>query len=306
MLHRLSKKTSALGLSDRIRSIQTDLNEGWPHLETSDLLWAAASLHHMADPDRVLAGAFDNLRPGGLLAVTEMDFFPRFLPDDIGVGRPGLEARVHAALNPGPSVDWTEHVARAGFVLEAKRPFVVDLPAPLPAATARYAQVCLRKLRSHLDGQLPADDLAALLAVLDSDGPHSVLRRDDLTVRTTRTTWAARRPTTPGGWRQGHPHHIQAPTAHPAGPAHFIRSAGSSADVAADRAVSAAGSGAAGSGADAARARGRVGGHPPALTSEQIADARILLSAGQTRIAVAAKLRVSRWTLSRALDTAPR
>jgi len=83
---------------------------------------------------------------------------------------------------------------RAGFVLEAKRPFVVDLPAPLPPATARYAQVCLRKLRSHLDGRLPADDLAALEAVLDGDGPHSVLRRDDLTVRTTRTTWAARRP----------------------------------------------------------------------------------------------------------------
>lgn len=194
MLHRLSKKASGLGLSDRIRGIRTDLNESWPQLDTSNLVWAAASLHHMADPDRVLAGAFDNLRPGGLLAVTEMDFFPRFLPDDIGVGRPGLEARVHATLNPGPSVDWTEHLARAGFALEAKRPFVVDLPAPLPPATARYAQVCLQKLRSHLDGQLPAEDLAALDAVLDSDGPHSILRRDDLTVRTTRTTWAARRP----------------------------------------------------------------------------------------------------------------
>lgn len=59
-------------------------------------------------------------------------------------------------------------------------------------------------------------------------------------------------------------------------------------------------------GLDAARARGRVGGRPRALASEQIADARILLGAGQTRTAVAAKLRVSRWTLSRALDTASR
>jgi DNA invertase Pin-like site-specific DNA recombinase len=58
-------------------------------------------------------------------------------------------------------------------------------------------------------------------------------------------------------------------------------------------------------GLDAARARGRVGGRPRALTPEQISDARILLGAGQTRAAVAAKLRVSRWTLSRALDTAP-
>jgi DNA-binding transcriptional regulator LsrR (DeoR family) len=49
-----------------------------------------------------------------------------------------------------------------------------------------------------------------------------------------------------------------------------------------------------------------VGGRPRTLTSDQIADARILLGAEQTRTAVAAKLRVSRWTLSRALDTAPR
>ena len=58
-------------------------------------------------------------------------------------------------------------------------------------------------------------------------------------------------------------------------------------------------------GLDAARARGRVGGRSRALTSEQIGDARILLGAGQTRTAVAAKLRVSRWTLRRALDNTP-
>jgi len=194
MLHRLSKKVSALGLADRVLGVQADLDEGWPELGPSDLVWAAASLHHMADPDRVLAGAFGALRPGGLLAVTEMDFFPRFLPDDIGVGRPGLEARVHATLNPGPAVDWTEHLARAGFVLEAERSFVIDLPAPPPAATARYAQACLQKMRSHLDERLPADDLAAVDAVIGGDGPHTILRRNDLTVRTTRTTWAARRP----------------------------------------------------------------------------------------------------------------
>ncbi|MCX4681036.1 class I SAM-dependent methyltransferase [Streptomyces sp. NBC_01433] len=193
MLHRLTKKASALGLADRVIGVQADLNDGWPTLDTCDLVWAAASLHHMADPDHVLAGAFDALRPGGLLALTEMDFFPRFLPDDIGVGSPGLEARIHAALSPGPAVDWTDHLARTGFALEARRPFTIDLPAPLPTAAARYAQVCLRKLRSHLDEQLPAEDLAALDAVLDSEGPHSVLRREDLTVRTTRTTWAARR-----------------------------------------------------------------------------------------------------------------
>lgn len=58
-------------------------------------------------------------------------------------------------------------------------------------------------------------------------------------------------------------------------------------------------------GLDAARAGGRVGGRPRALTGEQIADARILLDAGQTQADVARKSGVSRWTLRRALDTTP-
>ncbi|MEU8509307.1 hypothetical protein AB0C40_32365 [Streptomyces brevispora] len=115
------------------------------------------------------------------------------------MGRPGVEARLHAALNEAPAAGWAGRLVRAGFVLEAERPFVIDLPTPLPAATARYARACPRKLRSHLGGQLPADGLAALDAVIDHEGPHSVLRRDDLTVRTTRTTWVGRRPDRPVG-----------------------------------------------------------------------------------------------------------
>ncbi|MFC7642074.1 hypothetical protein ACFQX6_14685 [Streptosporangium lutulentum] len=44
--------------------------------------------------------------------------------------------------------------------------------------------MCLRRLRSHLDGRLPDEDLVALDTVIHGDGPHGVLRREDLTVRT--------------------------------------------------------------------------------------------------------------------------
>jgi hypothetical protein len=41
---------------------------------------------------------------------------------------------------------------------------------------------------------MSADDLATLDTLIDSDGPDGILRRDDLTVRTARTVWVARRP----------------------------------------------------------------------------------------------------------------
>jgi SAM-dependent methyltransferase len=194
MLHHLRNKACALGVDERVHAVQADLDAAWPALDTVDLVWAASSLHHMTDPDHILAEVFNALRPGGLLAISEMDFFPRFLPDEVGLGRPGLEARIHAALSRGPADDVSAHLSRAGFTLEAKRPFVIDLRRPLPAATGRYAQVSLRRLRAHLDGLMNADDLATLDTLIDSDGSDGVLQRDDLAVRTTRTLWVAKRP----------------------------------------------------------------------------------------------------------------
>ncbi|MFE5502806.1 class I SAM-dependent methyltransferase [Amycolatopsis japonica] len=194
LLHHLRKRASLLGVDDRVRGVQADLNEPWPPLDGADLVWAASALHHIADPGQALAQAFRALRPGGLVAVTEMDFFPRLLPEDIGVGRPGLESRLHAALNTRPPWDWSGHLVDAGFVAVATRPFVIDLKPPLPPVTGQYAHASLSLLRSHAAGLLAADDLAALDVLLDTDDPLGVLRRPDLTVRTTRTTWVGRRP----------------------------------------------------------------------------------------------------------------
>jgi SAM-dependent methyltransferase len=201
MLQRLIGQARALGLADRIRAVQADLDTAWPAIDAVDLAWASRSLHHLADPDRVLAEVFATLRPGGLLVVAEIDSFPRFLPDDLGLGRPGLEARCHAVLAerqaaelPHLGSDWGPRLSRAGFTVEAERPFVIDLSAPLPAASGRYAQASLRRIRSAVDGRMSADDLAVLDTLIDSDGPDGVLHRGDLTVRNARTLWAARRP----------------------------------------------------------------------------------------------------------------
>ncbi|GAB2822259.1 methyltransferase domain-containing protein [Actinoallomurus bryophytorum] len=200
LLGRLRDKARDRGVADRIRTVQANLDAAWPAVDTVDLVWASNSLHHMADPGRVLSEVFATLRPGGLLALAEMDSFPRFLPDDLGIGRPGLEARCNAAVAgaraealPHIGSDWASRLRQAGFTVEAERTFAIDLTPPLPPSAGRYAQASLRRVRSRMDGRIDVGDLATLDALIDDDGPDSVLRREDLTVRDTRTVWAARR-----------------------------------------------------------------------------------------------------------------
>jgi SAM-dependent methyltransferase len=201
MLGLLSEKARTLGVADHVHTVQVDLDVAWPVIGAVDLVWASSSLHHLADPDHVLTEVYGALRRGGLLAVAEMDSFPRFLPDDLGLGRPGLEDRCHDILDEGRAAalphlgaDWGARLTAAGFAVEGERPFVINLTPPLPSAAGHYAEASLRRIRSRLEGRLDATDLTVLDALLESDGPQSVRRRSDLTIRTTRTVWAARRP----------------------------------------------------------------------------------------------------------------
>ncbi|MGW0481496.1 class I SAM-dependent methyltransferase [Nonomuraea sp. NPDC003214] len=191
MLRHLEGRARERGLAGRVRTLQADLDAGWPPVGEVDLVWASASLHHLADPGRVLAGAHAALRPGGLLVAAETAGFPRFLPQE----HAGLEERCHAILDrrraealPHFGDDWGPRLASAGFTVEAERVFDVRLTHPLPASAGRYAERSLRRMRHGLDGTLDAASLAALDALLDGIG-----ERDDLEVRTTRTVWAARR-----------------------------------------------------------------------------------------------------------------
>lgn len=196
MLDRLRTAARGQGLADRLRVVQADLDVAWPEVGAVDVVWAASSLHEVADPDRVFRDVHAALNPGGLLVVIEMDDLPRFLPDDVGLGRPGLESRCHEALaqaNWNSHPDWRPHLAAAGFEVAAQRTFTVDA-SPAPPSTGRYAHAYLRRIRSFLDGRLAADDLGTLDHLLAGDHPDALLHRRDLTVRGSRTAWAARRP----------------------------------------------------------------------------------------------------------------
>ncbi|WP_067674254.1 class I SAM-dependent methyltransferase [Nocardia miyunensis] len=198
MLTRLRDKASARGVADRIRTLRADLDAGWPELEPVDLAWAANSLHHTADPDRVLTDLFATIRPGGLLALAELNSMPRFLSTAGELG--DLEDRAHEALAaetadhvPHLGSDWTTLLTKAGFEIETERRILISLTPPLPEAAARLAHSTLQRMRTGLADRLSAPDATALDTLLTA-GPEGLASRPDLTVRDERPIWIARRP----------------------------------------------------------------------------------------------------------------
>ena len=198
MLDRLRAAAQEQGLAGRLRGVRADLDVAWPDVGALDLAWAASSMHHFADPDRVLGDLHAALNRGGVVVITEMDSLPRFLPEDVGVGRPGLESRCHEAMvragrNAHP--DWRPHLERAGFVGVERRDFALEIAAP--AGGERYARTILSRVRDGLADRLTADDLSSLERLLADDSPDALLR-GTLRFRSTRTAWAAtRRPSQP-------------------------------------------------------------------------------------------------------------
>ncbi len=198
MLGRLQEKAHRLGVEKRVRIVRADLDGAWPDFGAVDVVWTSAFMHHLADPDEALRKLFATLRPGGLLAVIEMNGFPRFLPGSLG---DGLEERFQGVVDeqsaeqmPHMGDDWGARLAEAGFAVEEERTFEAELRSPLTDTARRYAQVSLGRTRERVADRVSDEDLALLDALLDGDNPDSVMRRDDLVVRASRVAWAARRP----------------------------------------------------------------------------------------------------------------
>ncbi|GGU58594.1 hypothetical protein GCM10010274_54500 [Streptomyces lavendofoliae] len=200
-LDRLRERAEALGVAGRVRVVRADLDAGRPELGRPELAWASSAMHHLADPGRVLRRVRELLAPGGLFALVEPAGFPRFLPEDAPEDRPGLEERCHTALAdhhaeqvPHRGADWGPGLAAAGFTVVGERVVTVHVDRSHGPAVGRYALSGLRRLRGAAARALPAEDLAALDRLLDSEDPRGIGRRGDLAVRTELTAWAARRP----------------------------------------------------------------------------------------------------------------
>lgn len=195
MLERIAAAASAHDLADRIQPVHADLDEAWPELPAADLVWAASSLHEFADPDRTLRDIHGALAPGGLLAIIEMDALPRYLPEDLGIGRPGLEDRCHeviAAQGWNHHPDWAGPLRDAGYDVVAQRRFDTAQD-PAPEGTGDYAAAYLSRIRTFLKDHLDTQDLATLDRLLDPQDDAGLRHRTDLKLSGTRTAWLARK-----------------------------------------------------------------------------------------------------------------
>jgi SAM-dependent methyltransferase len=206
LLERARNRAERAGHGDRIRTHHAELPDGIEELGEADLIWAGNSVHHLGDQRAALGGFARLLRPGGLLAVVEGGLPSRHLPRDIGIGRPGLESRLDAAVAdwfirmraelPGAKdevEDWRALLGAAGLTPSGTRSFLLDIPAPVPEAVREQLVSVFAWQRKMLDGVLPAEDAAVLGRLLDPEDPQGLLQRPDAYLLTAHTVHTARR-----------------------------------------------------------------------------------------------------------------
>ncbi|MFE0427121.1 class I SAM-dependent methyltransferase [Streptomyces sp. NPDC058953] len=206
LLDRAAERAVRTGYGDRFRAVHAELPDGLGALGTADVIWAGDSLHHIGDQRAALAGLAGLLRPGGLLAVVEGGLQPRHLPRDIGIGRPGIEARIDGAHSlwfaemraalPGVKdepEDWRAMLAGVGLTAGGTKSFLLDLPAPLPETAREHVAQALARRRESAEPYLDEDDLKVIDRLLDPDDPQGLATRPDVFLLAARTVHTGRR-----------------------------------------------------------------------------------------------------------------
>ncbi|MFC7343123.1 class I SAM-dependent methyltransferase [Saccharopolyspora griseoalba] len=175
--------------------------------ERADLVYAAFVVHHLPDQLAGLRRLADLVRPGGRLAIVEFGLQTKTLPADIGLGEPGLEARLIAAREKWFEqmradmdgavrlpMGWNRALGEVGLTGARSFSYLVDRPAPLDEPGRAAVLRRLEMLRRHAEERLDPADVAALDALLDPAGEHYAGSRDDVFYLTANTAHVATKP----------------------------------------------------------------------------------------------------------------
>lgn len=161
----------------------------------ADLIWASGVIHHVPDQQGTVDDMAALLAPGGRIALAEGGLPMRFLPWDVGVGRPGLEARMEnaqhtrlAALRAGlPGTvpmpyGWQEVLRRADLIDVQSVGFQINRPAPPGSLVMENALHTLGHQAADLVelGLLDSEDAGVWRRLLDPDDATWLGRRTDL------------------------------------------------------------------------------------------------------------------------------
>ncbi|MFI0462542.1 class I SAM-dependent methyltransferase [Saccharopolyspora sp. 5N102] len=205
LLARAEQRAERLGV--KLRTQVAEFPAGLAGLEPADVVWSGQVVHHVGDQQGALDQLAGLLTPGGVLAIVEGGLPERWLPRDLGFGRPGLQTRLDAAMAdlfgqmrselPG-SVrvleDWPGMLRAAGLTDARSRTFLVDHSAPLADGPRRFVRRLLERQRGNLAEVLDSEDLATLDRLLDPADPAGIDRRQDLFLLTAKTVHFGRRP----------------------------------------------------------------------------------------------------------------
>lgn len=201
MLALVRERAERAGVGDRVHTVLHDLDDGpVPLPEPVSLIWSGACVHHALSWQDAVSGLAGLLEPGGVLALGEGGLPARCLPWDVGVGRPGLEARLDAAHNEWFTEwfnsrlgvvreprGWPELLRSAGLEQVTSRSVLLDLPAPLSADAREVVLAELAARVGRAQAFLAGEDRAAWNSLLARTSTAWLGHHRDLALLTART-----------------------------------------------------------------------------------------------------------------------
>lgn len=167
-----------------------------------DLVWISHVLHAQPDIVGTLRRLRSAIRRGGAIAVREDRSTAFLLPYDVGIGEPGLEARLTAAFVKWFVEDrlqrgryphgWTQALSDAGFARTRVQSFLHQVSPPFSKHQQDYLHEFLARKRDW--PHVSDDDRQTLETLTNRKSPAYFLNRTDLHFTSVSTVYLATAP----------------------------------------------------------------------------------------------------------------